>query len=246
MHNAAYRASSLNCVMAAARVSLDTLSDAMRGVRAFGIRGLACTMPLKAALCPLVDRLDPIAEAIGAVNTVTNRDGIVTGYNTDWLGIQRPLEKRVSLSGRRVAILGAGGAAQAAAYACRMKGSAITIFNRTESKAASIAEKCGASYGKLEGGIDLKDFDIVINTTSIGMADLVDSSPLGASQLHRHHVIFETIYKPQQTKLLQLATETGCQLIYGWEMFLEQGAAQFELFTGVPAPRDAMLRALEI
>jgi shikimate dehydrogenase len=246
MHNAAYRAANLPCVMAAARVSLEALPDAVKGVRALSMRGLACTMPLKTALCTLVDTLDPIAKAIGSVNTVTNHDGVLTGYNTDWIGIQRPLEKRLSLSGRRIAILGAGGAAHAAVYACRMRGSTITIFNRTESKAAMLAERFGVLHAKLDESVVLRDFDIIINATSLGMADMVDASPLTPSQLCSHHLVFETIYKPQKTKLLEYAADAGAQIVYGWEMFLEQGAAQFEILTNATAPRDVMALTLGV
>jgi shikimate dehydrogenase len=232
--------------MAAARVALAALPDAVKGVRALDIRGLACTMPLKTALCTLVDTLDPIANAIGAVNTVTNHDGVLTGYNTDWIGIQRPLEKRLSLSGRRIAILGAGGAAQAAIYACRMRGSTITVFNRTESKAAALAEKFGVVHAKLDQSVVLHDFDVIINATSLGMADMVDASPLHPSQLCSHHLVFETIYKPQTTKLLEYAAQKGAKVVYGWEMFVEQGAAQFEILTNTAAPRDAMAQALGV
>lgn len=246
MHNAAYEACAHACVMAAARVSLNGLPDAINGVRALGIRGLACTMPLKTALCSLVDKLDPIAQAIGAVNTVVNREGVLTGYNTDWIGIQRPLERRIPLAGRRVAILGAGGAAHAAVYACRMRGSAITVFNRTESRAAVLAEQFGTSHGKLDESSTLRDFDIIINTTSVGMPDSEDSSPLSPAQLHSHQVVFETIYKPHRTKLLKHAAQAGCQIVFGWEMFLEQGAAQFELMTDTQAPKEAMMQALGV
>jgi shikimate dehydrogenase len=245
MHNAAYRAAGINSIMTAARVTLAALPDAISGMKALGIRGLACTMPLKTAICSLVDNLDPVARSIGAVNTVTNSDGMLTGYNTDWIGIQRPLEKRISLARRRVAILGAGGAAQAAIYACRMRGAEVCVFNRTESKAANLAAKFGVTFAKLDEATGLRDFEIVINTTPLGMADSADCSPLTLQQLNSNQVIFETIYSPRETKLLQLAAHAGCQIIYGWEMFLEQGAAQFEILTNTSAPRDVMQTALQ-
>jgi shikimate dehydrogenase len=240
MHNAAYQACGIDSVMVAARVSAAFLESAVAGVRALNIRGLACTMPHKAALCSLVDTLDPVAKAIGAVNTVVNNDGALTGYNTDWLGIQRPLEKRLALNGRRVALLGAGGAAAAALYACGMRGALVTVFNRTESKAQALASQYGASWSGLDATCDLAQFDIVINTTSLGMSQSIEASPLTASQLHRHQVVFETIYSPRKTRLLSYAEQAGCQIVYGSEMFVEQGAAQFEIHTGALAPREVM------
>jgi shikimate dehydrogenase len=201
-------------------------------------------MPHKNSICELIDRLDPIARTIGAVNTVTNLDGVLTGHNTDWIGIQRPLEKRGSLSTRSVAVLGAGGAAQAAVYACRMKGATVTVFSRDAHKAHALATQHGTSWGTLDASAQLSQFDIIINATPVGMGELADQSPLTISQLHNRQIVFETIYHPRQTKLLSLAKQLGCDIVYGSEMFLEQGAAQFEILTGVQAPRDVMLRAL--
>jgi shikimate dehydrogenase len=246
MHNAAYSELGMQLVMTSARVTSTGLPEAIAGVRALGVRGLAVTMPHKAALCALLDHLDPTARSIGAVNTVTNNDGVLTGFNTDWIGIQRPLEKREALSGRRVAILGAGGAAQAAIYACKMKGASVTILNRNESNAACIAEKHGCSWKKLGADSPLGDFEILINTTPVGMGELSELSPVAHTQLLSRHTVFETIYSPHQTKLIQDAKQVGCTIIVGAEMFLEQGAAQFEIHTGIEAPREAMARALQL
>jgi shikimate dehydrogenase len=240
MHNAAYDALGLDFVMAASQVREAELPSAIRGVRALSIRGLSVTMPHKISLCSLLDEIDPVATAIGAVNTVVNTGGSLRGYNTDWIGIVRPLEQRLKLANKRIAILGAGGAAQAAAYACSKAGSHVTIFNRTAPKAQELAAVYNASYGELAKSLDVKSFDVIINTTPLGMGVLEGQSPLESHQLSSHQIVFETIYTPRETTLVGHARSAGCTVIAGHEMFLEQGAAQFELHTGRAAPRSAM------
>lgn len=245
LHNAAYHATGVSYVMAAARVQAPDLAIAIQGVRALGIKGLACTMPHKVALTTLVDTLDPVARAIGAVNTVVNNEGALTGYNTDWLGILRPLEQRVELRGKRVALLGAGGAAQAAVYACIRNGAEVTIFNRSVERAQEIAGLHNCAALPLTEEKDFSSFEIIINTTSVGMGPLAEQSPIPVEQLAAGQIVFETIYHPFETALLRGARERGVACIHGLDMFLEQGAAQFELHTGVKAPRGIMKSILE-
>ena len=240
MHNAAYREMNIQYVMGAARVTEESLREAIAGVRALNIRGLACTMPHKVSICALLDELDPVAMAIGAVNTVVQEKGKLTGFNTDWLGILRPLESKISVRDKRVAVLGAGGAALAAVYACVTAGAVVTIFNRTVSNALSLAKRFGVEVSPLHDSCELARFDIIINTTSVGMSPNVSQSPLAESQIHAHQVIFETIYYPHETQLLRYANTKGATILRGLDMFLEQGAAQFELHTGVKAPRETM------
>jgi shikimate dehydrogenase len=240
MHNAAYAAMNLPFVMAAARVEPSALVKAIEGVRALNIRGLAVTMPHKVSLLELVDSVDETASAIGAINTVINSKGQLIGYNTDWLGILRPLERATSMQGKRVAVLGAGGAAQAALYACQRGAASATVFNRTFETACVLAKKFGYDARKLSEWEALRDFDIIINTTSLGMAESVDQSPIPPEALHAHHIVFETIYTPALTTLLKNAQAVEAKIIRGSEMFLEQGVAQFELHTGVKAPREVM------
>ncbi len=240
MHNAGYRALDINFFMGAARIPADGLSEAIAGVKALGIRGLACTMPHKVAICPLLDDLDPVAETIGAVNTVVQEDGRLRGFNTDWIGILRPLESLVSLRGTKVAILGAGGAALAAIYACVSAGAVVSIFNRTLAKAAGTANRFGTELLPLSESSDLSPYRVIINTTSVGMSPQENLSPLTKQQVCPHHIVFETIYHPRETKLLQLASSCGATTLRGLDMFIEQGVAQFELHTGLKAPREAM------
>jgi shikimate dehydrogenase len=244
MHNAAYAAAELAFIMGGAHVSADALPDAIQGMRALRIRGLAVTMPHKVAIMNLLDEVDPIAATIGAVNTVVNDNGKLIGFNTDWLGILRPLEKRATLRGKKVALLGAGGAAQAALYACTSQGASVTIFNRSLDKGAAIAERFNASALPLEKAEELTTFDIIINTTSVGMAPDVEASPVPESALTKDQIVFETIYAPVRTKLLKMSDRIGAETIPGFDMFLEQGLAQFNLHTGVKAPREEMEKIL--
>lgn len=244
MHNRGYEAMNLPFLMAAAHVTPQALPEAIRGARALGIRGLAVTMPHKNTIIPLLDRVDPIATAIGAVNTVVLTDGELIGYNTDWLGILKPIEQLTSLKGKKVAIIGAGGAAQGALYACAHAGASATIFNRTPERAKAVAERfnCRAQgFDKIE---NVREHEVIINTTSVGMTPHEGESPLPATVLGSHHLIFETIYAPAITELLRLGATVGARVIQGREMFLEQGVAQFELHTGAHAPKAEMEKAI--
>jgi shikimate dehydrogenase len=244
MHNAAYSAAQLPFTMAAARVTRHGLQDAINGVRALGIKGLAVTMPHKIALLELLDSVDPLAQRIGAVNTVLNRDGQLFGFNTDWIGIVKPLERLTPLKGKQVAILGAGGAALAAIFGCTEAGASVTVFNRTLDKLDSIVERFGCDTGDLRDDERIAASDIIINTTSVGMGELRNETPIPASTLSKHQIVFETIYSPHTTQMLQDALRVGATVLRGFDMFLEQGATQFEIHTSVNAPRDAMREIL--
>lgn len=244
MHNAAYAAVDIPFVMAAGHVKAENLKDAIRGMSALNIKGLAVTMPHKVSIVELLDEVDPVAQKIGAVNTVINKDGHLIGHNTDWLGILRPLERETSLQGKSVAILGAGGAAQAAIYACMSAGATVTIFNRSVEKAKALTAAFGPPVLPLDDARDLSAYDIIINTTSVGMGASHGESPIPGSSITKRHIVFETIYAPATTKLLELSQAVGARTIPGSAMFLEQGIAQFELHTGVKAPKAEMERIL--
>jgi len=244
MHNAGYAALGIPFVMAGARVTADALPQALTGMRALGIRGFSVTMPHKVPLVELLDELDSVSKEIGAVNTVVNHDGKLQGYNTDWLGITSPLERTTSIRGLKIAILGAGGVAQAAAFATTNRGGKVTVFNRTAERAAPFAQRWGCLVRSLEDHPQLPEYDVIINTTSVGMHPIEDDSPIPVSALRKGQIVFETIYQPYSTKLVALAEERGCIVIRGVDMLLEQGIAQFEIHTGMQAPREDMERAL--
>jgi shikimate dehydrogenase len=245
MHNAAYEALGIPFVMAGAHVRVESLAAAIAGFKALSFRGLSVTMPHKVSIIPLLDELDATAKEIGAVNTVVYSDSKLTGYNTDWLGILHPLERLTELKGRRVALLGAGGAAQAALYACTSRGAHVTIFNRSLEKAQALAARWGCASNTLNAVDEIRSCDILINSTSVGMAELDSESPISSHCLHKAQIVFETIYSPRSTRLVHDAEACGARVIRGLEMFLEQGLAQFQLHTGVKPPREVMQKVLE-
>jgi shikimate dehydrogenase len=248
MHNAAYQGVTasppLNLRMLAARVSPSELKNAVLGARALEVHGLAVTMPHKVAIREYLDTIDSTAQKIGAVNTVTNKDGTLTGYNTDWLGVINPIKHRSTLRGKRVAVVGAGGAAQAAVYGCSAEGAQVTIINRTLDKAVALADHFGATPQTLTEQSDLSGYDVIINATSVGMGAESTAVPFDTSKLMAGQIVFETIYHPRRTPLLRDAAARGALVIEGLEMLVEQAIAQFELHTGHPAPRDVMREAI--
>jgi shikimate dehydrogenase len=247
MHNAGYQALGIanEFCFSSAQISISQLPKALEALKLLKIRGAACTMPLKEALVPLIDWLDPHAQAIGAVNTIIFEEDILKGFNTDWLGITTPLKQKRELKGKRGLILGAGGAARAAIYALKSLGMVVSVSNRSQEKAQDLAQHFSiASIDWDKRQLD-NDWDVIINTTSLGMAPQNDLSPLADFKFSDQHIVFETIYTPRLTALLQSAQKHSAQTFQGIDMLLYQGLAQFEIFTGRPAPLEAMKAALE-
>lgn len=240
IHNAGYRASNLNFIFEKRQVKKEELADFVAEIRKNTIRGISITLPHKIAIMQYLDELDDSARKIGAVNTIVNDDGKLTGYNTDWLGITGPLGQRITLSGKTVAIIGASGAARAAAYGVTSQGATIEIYNRTVKKAETLANEFGGKEFPLEAIEHVKHADIIINTTPIGMAPYTFETPLPKKYITKQHIVFDVIYTPRETRLLKEAKEKGAAIIHGTEMFLEQAIAQFELYTGHNAPIEAM------
>jgi shikimate dehydrogenase len=251
MHNAAYAAAGLGdaFVYVAARVQQGELAQAVAGMKAMGFRGLTCTIPHKVAILGFLDRLDPVAQSIGAVNTVVQEDGELIGYNTDWLGIVEPLCRRIELSGKRVAIVGAGGTTRAAIAGCQARGCGeIVVYNRTLLRAERLAEEFAVEARPLSDMAscpqDVAACDVIIQTTSVGMGDAVGQSVVPPSCLREGQVVLDAIYTPFDTRLLLDAAERGAHIVRGAEMFLYQGVAQYEHYTGQPAPADVMERVI--
>jgi shikimate dehydrogenase len=240
MHNAAFRELGLNAVYVAFPVA--DLAQAVAGLRGLQIPGVSVTIPLKEDIIPLLDEIDPQAEKIGAVNTVVNRDGRLVGHNTDWQGALLALMEKTPISGRRVLILGAGGAAKAIAFAILEKGGQAAITDVDTAKALALSRKL---WVEVVAPDHLEDYpaDILINATPVGMAPRSGQIPLDPALLERFGVVMDIVYKPLQTRLLQEAQARGCQVIDGLRMLIHQGAAQFELWTGRPAPLEVMARA---
>jgi shikimate dehydrogenase len=246
MHNAGYAALGIasDFVYLAAQVKIDAIEAFVKGIRALGIRGVSCTIPHKSLVIPYLDEIDETAMKIGAVNTIVNDTGKLTGYNTDWLGIVDPLQTKTTIGGKHVALLGAGGAARAVLYGIQKQGGRVTIFNRTRETAEKLAKDFNSKALPLDDLAEIKNMDIIFNATSVGMHPSESETPLAKEYIMKHHIVFDAVYNPLETRLLREAKEQGATIIYGYEMLLHQGAAQFELFTGKPAPVDIMRETL--
>lgn len=240
VHNAAFDHLQLNYVFLAFKV--EHLKEAVEGIRALDLRGVSVTIPHKVAIRNCLDEVEEIAGKIGAVNTVVNRGGRLIGYNTDWSGAIAALESRVDLKGRRALVLGAGGAARAIAFGLKEKGAHCTILNRTVEKAKKLAAEVGSHYGSLKD-IESVPRDMVINTTSLGMYPRVNDTPVKRGLL-KDVLVFDMVYNPLRTSLIRDAEEHGCTTISGLEMFINQAALQFELWTGEKAPVDLMKKVV--
>jgi 3-dehydroquinate dehydratase / shikimate dehydrogenase len=241
MQNAAFVARRMNAVYLPFLVR--DLKDFLDSIGPLGIRGFSVTLPYKERILRELDDCDPLAARIGAANTVVVRGGgKLYGYNTDYVGVLRSLEKRLPLAGSRVLILGAGGAARAVAFALAQAGSTVCVCARRAERAKSLARSVGGE-AVVRTRLPREFFDAIVNATPVGMHPAVSNSPLGARELNCR-LVFDTIYRPRQTKLLRLAEMRGIETVSGVEMFVAQGAAQWEIWTGERAPVDVMRRAV--
>ncbi len=221
-----------------------TLKDLMRCVREIPLHGLSVTMPYKQSILAHLDNTDAHTTKIGACNTVVRgQDGKLYGFNTDAAGVVRPLEQRLSIENAKVLVLGAGGAARAAVFGLKERGAEIRILNRTAVKAQKLARQAKSRTIKRA---DLRKiaFDVIINATPVGMGNTRDC-PLKDEEI-QGRVVFDMVYDPVETHLLQVARAKGIAVIPGVEMFVQQAARQFEIWTGKPAPAGDMLRAVTI
>lgn len=216
-----------------------SLPQILQVARGLDARGLSVTLPFKQEALKYVKEADQHATAIGACNTLVFCDGVGYGFNTDWLGIREPLVHR---EGARAVILGAGGAAAAAVYALQSLGMDVTILNRTVEKGKDLAARFSCGYGSLSA-FDRTGPKVVVNTTPVGM-DPDRHSLLSSHQLTSGMTIFDLVYTPQETPLIRLARNAGCETITGMEMFIRQARAQFLHFTGINAPLPMVRSAL--
>jgi shikimate dehydrogenase len=240
MHNAACRHLGVNAVYVAFPVT--DLAQAVSGLRGLGIGGVSVTIPFKEEIIPLIDELNTQAARIGAVNTVVNRDGWLTGYNTDWLGAVTALTAKISLKGRHVLILGAGGASRAIAFGVFHKGGQVTLTDLDAARAAALARDLGAAAISPEA-LDRCPATILVNATPVGMTPDLDGIPIAPDLLGRFQVVMDIVYQPLATRLLQEAAARGAATIDGLQMLIHQATAQFELFTGLDAPAEVMAQA---
>ena len=254
MHNAVFSALGMDCIFHAFNVKSEQLEKAILGAKAMGFGGLNLTVPLKERALKLdCIKPDPLAQSIGAINTVVfEKIGEITGYNTDGLGAKQALlDAAVEIKGSKMVIAGAGGASRAIVFQLAAEGANITVINRTEEKAIELARDIsGAALpGKVKGagllGLKelLKEADILINTTILGMYPNSETSIATAEELHPEITVFDVVYNPLETKLLKEAKSVGAKTVSGVLMLVYQGAEAFRLWTGIDPPVEIMKKA---
>lgn len=248
MHNAAFSSLGLDYIYLPFKVKKEQLAKAIDGVRALNIRGLNVTIPHKVAVIPFLDELEPLAERIGAINTIVNDNGILKGYNTDASGFMKALfERGVESGGKNVVILGAGGASRAISFTLAEKSAELVILNRqlemdwAVELAINISQFLGKEVKALELNEQnlsavLEDADILVNATSVGMSPNVNQTLVVKRLLKPEMVVFDIIYNPIKTRLLTEAQEAGAETINGLDMLVWQGALSFEMWTKFKAP----------
>jgi 3-dehydroquinate dehydratase/shikimate dehydrogenase len=241
MMNTAFRRETVNGVFLALQTS--KLSDLLTLVREVPISGLAVTMPLKQEILKHLEKTDPLSEKVGACNTVVrSQEGKLYGFNTDVAAIVRPLERRLPLKGAKILVMGAGGAARAAVFGLKDKGAEIFVMNRTPEAAQKLARQAKAKTFKREQ-LAKSSFDVILNATPVGMHGIKPQSLLDAKEINAR-LVFDLVYNPIDTPLIRAAREKNIPVITGVEMFVHQGARQFEIWTGKPAPEEEMLRVV--
>jgi shikimate dehydrogenase len=243
LHNAAYAALGLDAVFVACDVPPARLGAAVAGARALGMRQLAISLPHKQAVMEHLDEVDPTAARIGAVNTVTLRDGRLLGANTDWLGLVRALERETELAGRRAVVLGAGGTARAAVFGLCERGARVTVLNRTVARAEAIAHELGAEGAGPLAALAQTSWDVLVNTTSVGLRS--DVSPVPAAALRPDAVVCDAVYDPPETRLLRDARGRGARTVAGKWMLVEQAVEQIRLWSGRRAPSEVLAAAFD-
>lgn len=260
MHNAGLKAVGLEnkYVYMPFDITPENLSDAINSIKVLDFRGLNITIPHKEEVISFLDEVDHQARLIGAVNVIVNDGGKLTGYNTDGIGFLRSMTEETGITpeGKKILILGAGGASRAVAAALASGGAEeIIIANRSKEKALSVADMVKQMHTPVRviniSGQEMKEVikevHIIVNTTSVGMHPNIEDSPITeyASLLHRGQLVCDIIYNPVQTLLLKQAKEQGCKIMNGLGMLLYQGVEAFKLWTSVEAPVEVMGQVLE-
>ena len=252
MHNAAFQALGMDYAYVAFDVDPSDVKSAIDGADALNIKGFNVTIPHKIEVMKHLEELDEVASLIGAVNTIDFKD--LKGYNTDGIGAIKAIEEVTSVKDKNVVVAGAGGASRAISFYLAKYGvESLTILNRNVDKAQSLASDVLDSdlIGNVnsdsisEIGTYLKDADILVDTTPLGMDPHIDDEPIAkAENMHEDLVVFDAVYNPNETVLLKEAIKAGAKPVYGIKMLLYQGAESFKIWTGVDAPVDVMEKAL--
>jgi shikimate dehydrogenase len=250
IHNAAFKALGLDCTYIAYRIPRGELKAGIESLKQIKISGFNVTIPHKIEMMKLLDESSQECKIIGAVNTVSNLDGKLVGYNTDIDGFLEPIKKRnIQTSGQDVLLVGSGGAARAiVAGFAKEKARKITIANRTKEKAQEIV-KFASSLGVESDFVSLDEagqiagkYKFVINATSVGLKN--EPSPISTSTINSNNVVYDIVYMPMNTDLITQSKKNSATVIYGYEMLLGQAALAFEIWHKIKAPHDAMKKAL--
>lgn len=254
MHNAAFNNLKLDYAFLAFKVKPAEVENAISGMRALSIYGLNVTMPHKSTVINFLDEIDQAAKAIGSVNTILNKDGRLFGFNTDGVGALEALrENGVEPKGRKVLLLGAGGAARAIAYTLAQEAGELVVLNRTVKQSAELVSLLKRTFNKkvvadsLSPSViqeNLRDSDILVNATSVGMKPNANQSPIAPEWLKPDLAVLDIVYNPVETRLAKDAKAAGAKVISGVEMLIYQGAASFEIWTGCSAPVEVMRQAV--
>jgi shikimate dehydrogenase len=257
IHNAAFDKLDLPLVYVSHDVAPADLPAAMAGIRALGYRGLSVTMPHKVAAMALVDEVDPVASAIGCLNTVVQRDGRLFGYNSDGQGALDALQRAgIAIKDRQVLVLGSGGAARAVAMTVALRGQPAeleilgVVDAELDALARDIADKAGRKVGARHLDSEalaqaMAKAEVLLHCTSVGMTPDTEKSLVPPALLRPELPVFDVVYNPRRTRLLKDAAALGCKVVEGMEMFLGQAMVQFELWTGKPAPAETMRAVIE-
>jgi shikimate dehydrogenase len=253
MHNAAFEALELDYVYLPFHVQSEKLEAAISGMRALNISGLNVTIPHKVAVIPFLDNIDPLAERMGAVNTIANENGELTGYNTDASGFLQALRAQgVEPDGKTIIIVGAGGAAKGISFILAGAGASLVILNRTLSRAEELASQIERYYQRKVAAMTLNEAtlekafdgaDVIVNTTSVGMIPDIDRTPVPGNLLDSRLVVSDIVYNPLETRLLREARAAGARTVDGLDMLVWQGVLAFEKWTGQKAPYEVMKQA---
>jgi len=255
MQNAALKAMGVDCIYVPFHVLPDQLAGAVKGIRSLSIAGVNVTIPHKERIIEYLDEISDYALQIRSVNTVINDDGRLRGDTTDGPGFLKSAEAQWGrLDGCRALILGAGGSAKAVAFALARIGCKLSVANRTAERAAELVEGLRTAFDGGEfGAVDLttealagqmRETDLLVNTTSVGMHPDVDGIPIDPELLHKGLMVYDLVYNPLTTRLVSEAESRGARAITGLKMLVYQGALSLEMWTGRPAPVDVMERAL--
>jgi shikimate dehydrogenase len=242
MHNTAFEVTGVNAIYLAFETK--DAEGFVKGMRALGIKGMSVALPFKSEVLAYLDDVDGMAEKIGAVNTIVNNNGRLTGYNTDALGALKALQDVLDLSGMSCLLIGAGGAARAIGFVLREEGVRLTVANRSPERGMKLARSLQSTFVPL-GDLSGIDADILIQTTSVGMYPHTDQCPIPEDLLKGDVMVMDIIYNPIETRMLKVARAHGSKTINGLSMFINQGAEQFRLWTGLEPPLSEMTKVVK-